>query len=99
MGLWQAEHAGDRQLAAVMRAVAADETQHAQLSWDIHAWAMSQLDEAARARIEAAQRAALAELLAEAAEPVDEQLVCLAGLPVPEEHVALAERFAQSLAA
>lgn len=99
IGLWQATHADDRQLAEVMRAVADDETRHAQLSWDIHRWAMGQLDEAARARIEAAQREALAELLVEAREPVDEQLAHVAGLPRPAAHVALAERFAGSLAA
>ncbi|MEQ9321163.1 MAG: hypothetical protein RIF41_18515, partial [Polyangiaceae bacterium] len=99
VGLWQAAHAGDRQLAEVMRVVAEDETRHAQLSWDVHRWAMRQLDDDARARVEAAQRDAIEELLAEATQPVDEQLVSLAGLPRPAVNRALVERFAGSLAA
>ena len=60
---------------------------------------MRQLDDDARARVEAAQRDAIEELLAEATQPVDEQLVSLAGLPRPAVNRALVERFAGSLAA
>ena len=43
--------------------VAADETRHGQLSWDMHAWFMTQLSESEQAQVRAAQRDAFVRLL------------------------------------
>jgi hypothetical protein len=43
--------------------VAADETRHGQLSWDMHAWFMTQLSEGEQAQVRAAQRDAFVRLL------------------------------------
>jgi len=81
LGMHQALHAEPGLRIAYQR-IAADEARHAQLSWDIAAWAESQLDEAAVARI-AAHRAravaALAQRLAVGSEPSDAERAL--GLP------------------
>ena len=43
--------------------VAADETRHGQLSWDMHAWFMTQLSASEQAQVRAAQRDAFSRLL------------------------------------
>lgn len=43
--------------------VAADETRHGQLSWDMHAWFMTQLSEGEQAQVRAAQRDAFVRLI------------------------------------
>ena len=40
----QAATAGDRSIASAMHAIAADETEHAGLAWDVAAWLEPQLD-------------------------------------------------------
>ncbi len=52
----------DPQLQSIMRTIARDETNHAQLSWDIHVWLLAQLSEAEQAQVAAAQAEALAQL-------------------------------------
>ncbi|MCA9624228.1 MAG: ferritin-like domain-containing protein [Myxococcales bacterium] len=98
LGLWQAQAAADPEVRHAMREVAADETGHAALSWDIHHWAMDQLGSAARRRVEEAQRRAL-DALCEPEEPMPEALQREAGLPGSEVQVALAQRFRAALAA
>ena len=68
---WQAEHAAEPELRRVFARIAADETRHAALSWEVAQWAEHQLDARARARVASARRRALRTLSAtiEAREP------------------------------
>jgi hypothetical protein len=60
LNFWQAEHATDRVLRRALAAIAEDELRHASLAWAVHAWLCGVLDAPARARVEAAERAAIA---------------------------------------
>jgi hypothetical protein len=81
---WQAQRAGDPGVREMMIAIAADETRHAQLAWDLDAWAKAKLDRAARRRVTDARRAAVDQLAAELAEPPPAELVDRVGLPDAE---------------
>jgi hypothetical protein len=59
--LWQAAHI-DASLRPALTKIARDECSHAELSWDLHRWALPQLNEAQRAQLQAAQRLAIDEL-------------------------------------
>jgi hypothetical protein len=78
---WQARQAGDRRIARAMARIAADETRHANLSWDIAAWAEQRLTPAARERVERAKANAVAALRAEIDREVAPDLVKTAGIP------------------
>ncbi len=68
---WQAQHAAEPELRRVFARIAADETRHAALSWEVAQWAEQQLDDRARARVASARRRALRTLanLVESREP------------------------------
>ena len=72
---WQAAHASEPSLRALFASIAADETRHAALSWQVARWAERRLDQAARARVSSARRRALSALRAtvraRAAQPFD----------------------------
>lgn len=55
----QARRARAAGVAALFRGIAADETRHAQLSWDVAGWTAARLSPAARRRVAAARRAAV----------------------------------------
>ncbi len=97
VALWQARHAQDPVVAAAMAPIAADETRHAELAWEIASWAESQLSRAARGRIDAARSQALDELAHGIAHPVAIPLVALAGLPNSEVAAALLSSLAADL--
>jgi hypothetical protein len=78
---WQAEHAQDRRIARTMARVAVEESRHAQLSWDIAAWAEPRLSRAARARLARARAQAFETLRVEVDRHVAPALVSTAGLP------------------
>jgi rubrerythrin len=78
---WQAERSRDPRVARAMRRIARDETRHAQLSWDIAAWAEPRLSRAARARITRARSQAVGALRAEVDHDVAPELVTTAGVP------------------
>ncbi|WP_257457009.1 hypothetical protein [Archangium lipolyticum] len=83
---WQARCAGDARVRQSLAHIAPDELRHAELSWEIDAWVLSRLDEAARRRIHEARREALRTLQREVEESVEqEELVRLAGLPSRED--------------
>ena len=63
LALWQSRTARDPQIRAAFALIARDEIRHAGLAWAVDAWARPQLDEAARARVDAARDAAARELL------------------------------------
>jgi hypothetical protein len=77
----QAERAADAEIRHAMREVADDETRHAALSWAVARWASARLSPEARARIDAASRAAVEALREEAKRPVAHDLVEKAGVP------------------
>ena len=84
VGSWQAERASDLRLRAAMRGIARDELRHAELSWQIDAWARSVLDDEGRAALDRARDEAIEELRASIG-PVAAALVERAGLPTMSE--------------
>ncbi|HTV23285.1 MAG TPA: ferritin-like domain-containing protein [Polyangiaceae bacterium] len=88
----QRRFARDRSVARVYASIAADETQHAELSWEVAHWAEQRLPRADRRRVDEARRAAaraLAQDLARSrSKPMDE----IAGLPDPARGLMLAEQ-------
>jgi hypothetical protein len=83
----QSRVASDAATRRVLRAIADDEMRHAQLSWDIDAWARSMLSVAETGRLDIAQRDAAADLRAALhdASPADPVLGRLA----PRRRIAL----------
>jgi hypothetical protein len=77
----QAAHAARGAVREVMRAIHEDETRHAELAWDVHAWAMARLDGEGRARVLAAMDAAFDALAREATVFASPELVRELGLP------------------
>lgn len=86
VGAHQAAHATDLGVRRAMVSIAEDEARHAALSHAVHAWIMPRLDAPAQARIEAAQREAVAELARACAVAPDASTRAFAGLP--DAHVA-----------
>lgn len=96
IALHQARACDEPELREVFDRVATDELRHGQLAWDLHEWLMERLDENGRARVEIAQRkalAALAESIHCNASRVPEGL----GWPSPQVAARMAERFAASI--
>jgi hypothetical protein len=92
----RARRAEDADVRAAYEAIAADETRHAQLAWDLHAWFSTRLDASERTRIEARRRAALHDLPARARIQAASLSPELAGLD-PEEAARLAGDYASRL--
>jgi hypothetical protein len=95
---WMAEHAHDESLRALYAKIAADECEHAQLSWDLHAWLLASLDEGDRERVAKALRGALDGLPRIAAAQAHANPAVL-GLPDAATSFALARDFRDRLAA
>jgi hypothetical protein len=89
LAVHQSEHGTDPSIREAFASIAADETQHAELSRDVHRWAIAQLGHDARARVEAAMRAAIDELRSECAQPALTQRDRLR-LGLPDERAMLA---------
>lgn len=89
----QAWRAKDHRIGEVMRVIAADETRHAALSWDLAAWLQPQLSERQSARLRQAQDRALGRLRSEWDVPFASSLYELAGMPEPARGVALVDGF------
>ena len=92
VGTHQALAARDPEVATVMREIATDETRHAALSWKIAEWVEPLLTESERERINQARAEAVITLRAEMGVPVDPILLREAGLPAPEQAVALVDQ-------
>ncbi len=84
---WQSLHAADAEIREASSTICEDESGHAELAWEIHAWAMQQLSAEARTRVVAALDASVHEL--EHAEPAREELARIAGVPSTAEHHGL----------
>ena len=94
---WQALHAAEPEVRAVMARIAADEARHGELAHAIHDWAMSRLSDDERATVHAARQRAIAGLLEGLAEPVDAELAQCAGVPAPQQALYLARQLADQL--
>jgi hypothetical protein len=85
MAGWQARSAGDEEIRRVMGPIAEDELRHAELSWEIDAWASSQLGAPARERLHEARVEALRTLRRDMdANHPSEELIARAGIPSRE---------------
>lgn len=94
---FQAERAGDAEIASLMRAIAEDEARHAALSWSVAAWAKRRLSRGARAAVTAGCRAAVEQLRQEVQAPVPADLAVAAGVPTPAQQAALLASLEQHL--
>ena len=81
IGMWQARFANDAQVRRAMSGIARDETRHAALSWEVAHWIERRLSASARRKLEAARRAAIAELEAEISQEPAPEVVRQAGIP------------------
>lgn len=86
---WQAANAGDAEVRELWRAIAREETQHAELSQAIDEWILQRLTSAERARVEIARQRAIADLKRELENEPDPSLVDVAGLPTAARAQAL----------
>ena len=80
---WQAEAAGDPELGAAWKTIAADETRHAELARAVDAWMVNQLDESDRRAVSSARRRAVRDLARTLDAPAEAALVARVGLPSP----------------
>jgi hypothetical protein len=91
LAAWQALHARDAEVRAVMESIAPDELRHAALGYAIADWADAKLDASASRRVADAKRAALDALLARHEGAVsDAESIREAGMPSPIDAARLA---------
>ena len=81
LGCYQAQSAGDPEIAAAMAEIAEDETRHAALAFAIDAWVQPRLDDRGRARVAAARAHAVSALRSELACVPDAVTRAALGLP------------------
>jgi hypothetical protein len=91
---WQARTAGDGVVRQIAASLAADETRHAELAWQIDAWARTRLSQRERARLRRVRRDELAAVARQLEGDGDGALVEVAGLPPPVAARALYRAFA-----
>jgi hypothetical protein len=91
LATFQATHAADTSVRAAMRRIARDETRHAVLGWRIASWVEGRVDRGCRARVAAARRDALGDMLAGLGEPSADMVHTL-GLPTRTQSLALAHK-------
>ncbi len=95
---WQSRRARDAEIAAELRVIAEDETRHAALSWRVHAWMRTRLDDAAFARVEQHRRDAVDALREELRGPLPAAVITWAGLPSGDDGALLLAALEPSLA-
>jgi hypothetical protein len=93
----QARVARDPVVRAAMVRIARDETRHAALSWSVGRWLEARLDRSAKARVEAAKRAAALELQNAAANDVPPSFAAVAGLPSAAQASQLVQEMKRAL--
>ncbi len=86
VGLWQMSHTSHEGLREALQTIVSDEMKHAEWSWAVDQWAMSQLIEAQRMMVDAAQERAIAQLSAQA---FSEEFIKQSGLPSAAEMRAI----------
>jgi hypothetical protein len=93
----QAAHASDAHIAAVMRAIAEDETRHAALAWDVAEWIDARLTDDERRRVAEARAEAVATLRSALAAPIAHDLAHETGIPSATKALAMLDVIAPSL--
>ncbi len=81
IAFWQSAHAADPTVRATYATIAEDELRHAELSFEVDAWACAKLRPAARKRVEAARTRALAKLAKGVRTKIPSALVDELGMP------------------
>ena len=81
LATWQAQHAQDARIKAAMSRIAADETRHAELSWDVARFLGRKLDASKRGRLERTRRRAIERLYADASRDPHAEIVSHVGMP------------------
>ncbi len=94
LATWQARRAADAKVRRVMTAIAADETRHAALAWEVLHWGLPRLRGPDRARVLGAMEAALARLGRRVAALTEEARVVV-GNPTREEQRCLVSEVAR----
>jgi hypothetical protein len=94
----QATHARDPDVRAACASIAADETRHAQLAWELHRWFLNRLGAEERRAVVVAQRRAIADLPIAARAHVH-RLPRELGFPDADLAASMARRFGDRLAA
>jgi hypothetical protein len=79
---WQATHAEHIELRRAMKRIYVDETSHAELAWDVHAWLVTRLPASEVAEVTRAMGLALRELRAAVATPPPPPVARSLGLPL-----------------
>jgi hypothetical protein len=97
VAMWQAERASDAGIADAMKAIAVDETRHAELAWNVAAWADGTLDAKARRRVNALKNKAISDLEKEIAVQPHADLIARAGVPTAAEQRRLLAALSQHL--
>jgi len=97
--LYRAQQAPTEALRALFARIAEDESRHAQLSWDIAAWAEAQLTADERAEIAAAREQAHARLVGALSTERPDTVAMQLGAPTPNVAVAMARTLQRELAA
>jgi hypothetical protein len=95
---WQAEHADAPELRRLFARIAADETRHAALSWEVARWAEQRLDARARARVAASRRVAARALAEQIATREPTAADALLGVPSKRAARALLDGLVAHLA-
>ena len=95
----QAAHATDPSIRCMMHVIAADETMHAGLAWDVAAWLEPQLTADERVLVEDARRRAIADLRRELAAHIHPDLETRAGMPNAETAIRLLDSLDRSFLA
>lgn len=93
----QAARVTDSATRRMLEAIAKDETEHAELSWDIAAWVEPHLTEVERERICEARASAVAELREIYAQNPDPSVAEAAGLPEPIAAIAMLDGLEEAL--
>lgn len=94
---WQAKHAHRVDIRRTMARIYVDETSHAELAWNIHAWIMTKLSDEERAEVAAAMVRAFAELTRSAGYPLPDPWITELGLPRPAQARRLVRDLVASL--
>jgi len=93
----QAKRAGDRRFRGVMMRIAADETRHADLSFELARWFDQQLSPAGRRRVRDARNRAVHELARSVRRAAPGSVVVTLGLPTADQATALIDELRRSL--
>lgn len=92
----KSEFAETEEMRRVYKGIARDEMEHAQLSWDLHFWFMSQLSEEEQEVVRIAQKEAIAQLASTAVERF-EKIPYILGFQNVKNREDIVKRFVQQL--